>query len=999
MANDFQIRNVPLFGNVDLSKYNADVKDYQGFVRDNSFFLNKRKVNWWKRAARSQQGIISGRQNGANWDILRDGSKIGSISREKYELTEVSDVPQVLNSAYARYTPSNKKTLVVGNQLFDYMSDRQFVQKLPNGDYIVAIPDPIAREVLISLYRGSDMYRRDEKSLSFGSLFSSEESVDFVGFFTRNGGATYTYNYDDYGDQTETDFTFELGAYEVYISFISDDGKTKAGVIYNYNNCNIYTAEDRNFIRATSSWGALSDAPGTEGTAYQRGARWYVGRSVHQPERDYYLSVMWDVVAIENNLFIEVYNYYERYERNHVRLMCNGSGVFSSTTDSGATPVIEVRDLETTTSPRTWRVSVFKNYQSSITIPSERYDMQSPNPCYWREVKNFSQKYGLFAVNFIDNVPVNIAHSFKKLVDLEGDIDSVSGRINDIVGYNSSEIYFRRGSKTYRLRIVQGSDFNEIVTSINGFYYIFNTTSYINAYFAPNDNWFCSCDDWNDRVIWGSSSSNVASGLATSRLNNNWLNSSSMKSVSDYMAPFARLLPVSASSVSAYDPSAVWDGESAVFDSSRNRVDTSSWAVGHSLNGYYYATSYEPDTYSMIPIFVDENYTLPSTVDQNGNTLRPQYDVFGERTFTPGQIGTLSKLGYLRHEDFYQSSDSGYIYAIVSEGNEQITPNLLDSEFIVFSAKLYIKTWEASYKGIVSAALGGLYTPVYLNSSEIIPISVDDAIFYINGVEYTYKNSSKRIIDFNGNVICNTELMLYIGYSTRMAYFYSEFDKAVYVFEGDNTMRKLCPLERYQLNILTSGNKKMIRTLNAPSLNLVFVALTNGFLAFFDDQYVVVLGETINDWVFDSVTGTIMINQNTLYSIIRDSLTINNPEQFPIIGVPIEIETSFYGSSDSEQNTVNDCVYLTVDNLAEVTSGAVSIHAEVLANQKVLKTSEKVVNLKTSDFNELGQCLIKYQPEYQECKGFKLVITSDFEIAELKIGTARGALNQTTKRI
>ena len=79
--------------------------------------------------------------------------------------------------------------------------------------------------------------------------------------------------------------------------------------------------------------------------------------------------------------------------------------------------------------------------------------------------------------------------------------------------------------------------------------------------------------------------------------------------------------------------------------------------------------------------------------------------------------------------------------------------------------------------------------------------------------------------------------------------------------------------------------------------------------------------------------------------------------------------------------------------------GSVKIKAEGLCNNKIVEAEEKVINLKTEDFNNLAECLIKYQPKLQECKGFKLFIESDFEIASLKIGTSQGAMNQTTKRI
>ena len=125
----------------------------------------------------------------------------------------------------------------------------------------------------------------------------------------------------------------------------------------------------------------------------------------------------------------------------------------------------------------------------------------------------------------------------------------------------------------------------------------------------------------------------------------------------------------------------------------------------------------------------------------------------------------------------------------------------------------------------------------------------------------------------------------------------------------------------------------------------------------------------------------------------------NNVNNNEIIVLPIEITTQLYGDPDNEKNIINDCVYLTVDNLQNISFGEVKIQAIGLQNQKIVKAEEKILNLKLEDFNELSQCLIKYQPKLQECKGFKLKITSDFEIAELKIGTSQGAMNQTTKRI
>ena len=90
MALNSNIRNVPLLGNVDLTNYHADIHDYEGFVKDNSFFLNKRKVNWWKRNADTGEfGGIRAVVRGDYFELYKGTTFIGKIKRSYYKLESV----------------------------------------------------------------------------------------------------------------------------------------------------------------------------------------------------------------------------------------------------------------------------------------------------------------------------------------------------------------------------------------------------------------------------------------------------------------------------------------------------------------------------------------------------------------------------------------------------------------------------------------------------------------------------------------------------------------------------------------------------------------------------------------------------------------------------------------------------------------------------------------------------------------------------------------------
>jgi hypothetical protein len=208
-------------------------------------------------------------------------------------------------------------------------------------------------------------------------------------------------------------------------------------------------------------------------------------------------------------------------------------------------------------------------------------------------------------------------------------------------------------------------------------------------------------------------------------------------------------------------------------------------------------------------------------------------------------------------------------------------------------------------------------------------------------------------------------------------------------------MTRLTTIERYNIKYTASGNASQLDTLNFPSIDLVLFNLYTAVGIIYGDQFAIIKTGNIESWSIDEARGLIVIN-GTCYSLILENIQAGYGGT--VERLPIEIETEFYGDSQNEDNIINDTVYITVDNLNNAVSGSVEIQASLLQNGKILKTEPKKISLKTEDF-EGNMALVKFQPEMQEAKGFRLKIKSDYEISELKIGTSQGAINQTTNRI
>ena len=973
MSKNSQVRKIDLRANVDLANYRMDVHDYEGFCGCNSLFLNKRVQNWYTRSRGSSEvtGDLRIETNGDMFELWRDNTKLGEVSREYYKIESYNGETE----GYANFSnpfPQGHERQYFFNS-FSWGKPRSmgevattYIRKLSNGWFFVIDKNE----------RKMDLYDSSENLIrTFSGEYYIGECFGYLSY-----GEIFRLEINDVG-LLDGSIELKLKRNDIYFCACSGAGTARGeGFVYNIDTnttrLDCTTVKLGGNTRVSDS---LSRAVYSKVNATNRDGKQY--------------SFCGGVNYTPYGFFVFGQQYSESYNNSYTKLMYGSSGYLFTTLISVETgdnaPTFDCRLSTQKDSYGEEKVDYYftdgrnHNYSKTISVSSLEFFAEMHNYSY--EIQGGNRVF--FSINFINNVARNISHGYKKLINIDGNEDS-EGYLTDIIDWSADSdfgyyIVVKKGGNYYKISFAYAESWEEVVTKVGSDYLIFNTMTYNNAYYIPGDKWFCSCDDWNNRLIWRVKDSTNFEGLVNSRLNQNWQTENYPVSVSDQNASIISRYAVTGLNMAAYPSSATWDGSSVVYDSSGNPVYTGGWAVGHSLNGYYYPLTWEINTSGMTPFYYDSNYTAPAGV---------AYDVFMADT-SGGALDSLHKVGYADSEGFHSDPDSGTQFIDPSEGNYQLNCPLLDTTYLIFTTQAIAIIDNMSYILMNNVNMGNFV--LLYREQDIATLTSDDRQFVINGSVYTYRAEAQRILDSNNRWVCDTHLFHYVGYSSRCAYFYCDFDKGLYAFSGDNTMNRLATVEKYNIRYSVGGDSAMLDTLNFPSLDLVLINLFTAVGVIYGDQFAVIDTGNITNWSIDDRRGLILIN-GVYYSLILANIQAGYTGE--IGRLPIKIDTEYYGDPNNEDNTITDTVYLMVDNLNGVLNGNVKLRADVLQNNKVVKAEEKIFNLKSSDFNE-NIAQIKYQPKIQEGRGLKLYIESDYEISEMKFATAPGALNQTTKRI
>lgn len=248
--------------------------------------------------------------------------------------------------------------------------------------------------------------------------------------------------------------------------------------------------------------------------------------------------------------------------------------------------------------------------------------------------------------------------------------------------------------------------------------------------------------------------------------------------------------------------------------------------------------------------------------------------------------------------------------------------------------------------------------------------------FGIDG-DFIYSLQFSNSVLTSQEVVTNVKDLQYLGAFPLMALFWSGLDKSIYIFTGDNNLKKL--KEAYRINTIGA-------IYCDPARLTMFISTDIGLIVLYQEQvflldYPLIEGE--NKIYYD----------NGKYIVDNDFIAFSPFENFE--SQSIRIKTEFYGESRMIKS-VNDCVFVRITKNSSITSGTVKIKAYTLT-EKTSESTEQIYSISEKNFDTSGQCLLQYQPQFQTGVGFSVEVESDFPVAYMGISHQPEAIQQAPK--
>jgi hypothetical protein len=318
-------------------------------------------------------------------------------------------------------------------------------------------------------------------------------------------------------------------------------------------------------------------------------------------------------------------------------------------------------------------------------------------------------------------------------------------------------------------------------------------------------------------------------------------------------------------------------------------------------------------------------------------------------------------------------------YPVNTDGNV-IYPMPLDSvlEETEFN-ELIIKTDEGNFLSAHSQNKEPVLGYYLYSISELDSMFLMQTGMYGKNENYIYGASINNNVTEIGNVVANTLDLQFLGAFPTMALFWSKLDKSIYMFTGDNNLRKL--KEAYKVDT--------IGAIYCDPSKLTLIISTNiGLLILYQDQVI-----TLDDFPLITGKGKIYYDNNCYF--IGDKVIAFSNVMENATARPIHVQTEFYGAGNCVKS-VNDCVYIRIGK-NNLTEGYLKIKAHTLTEITKV-TTEQMFTFNDTMFDSVSdQMYIQYQPQLQAGVGFSLEIESSHPISYLAISHTPEAIQQAIK--
>ena len=357
-----------------------------------------------------------------------------------------------------------------------------------------------------------------------------------------------------------------------------------------------------------------------------------------------------------------------------------------------------------------------------------------------------------------------------------------------------------------------------------------------------------------------------------------------------------------------------------------------------------------------------------------------KYEVNYYQGYTIDAINYLITLIYsdgMNIEAMYKKSLVDMIFPIQTDGNVQYSPCLFSKIESQFGNQAFIKSGNTSYP----LAMGNNNEAImayYLASG----VENLDKGFIIQGQFYGLLNNGIYSLQFSNGVVTDVHFivdianMQYVGNTPYMAIFFSKTNRCLYAFIGANILNKLqfvdkiSKIKEYGYNPTTQTN------ILITDIGVIMLSSFGTFLL----EYTDIVGFYLQD------EGICLYNDSGDYHFIKYYKTDNDG----YTKQNIRLETCFYGMNN-QTVTINDCLYVRLFS-EEHESGDVEMTASTLSNygRMTEKTTFKIKSSDWDKMTH--SIYLRYQPKEQRGLGVSFSINSPFKIAALSVGSQPDAI-------
>ena len=315
-------------------------------------------------------------------------------------------------------------------------------------------------------------------------------------------------------------------------------------------------------------------------------------------------------------------------------------------------------------------------------------------------------------------------------------------------------------------------------------------------------------------------------------------------------------------------------------------------------------------------------------------------------------------------------------YPIQTDGNAILSATLF-SEVFVYGNMGIIKQGDTSYNLMKND--NNLILSYYLLS---ITENVD-YVFIIQGQYYCIKNNQIYFMQFSNGVAQDISYVVditglqFVGNTPYEALFFSKTNRCLYSFTGANVLNakqfvdKINEIRNYKYNPATQS------IFLITDIGVIVYSLFGIYQIEFlncQDMYLLNNGVVLtdNEGTFKYVK---YYKEETTEDYIKENITL---------------DTCFYGMNN-QTVTINDCLYFRIFS-EEHEEGDLKVSATTISLSG-RKTEETTFKIKASDWDAITHTIyLRYQPKEQRGLGVSFSIDSPFKIASLSVGSQADAI-------